>query len=908
MLQPGSRIGRYEIQRKLARGGMGTVYVAQDPVLGRMVALKVFLGDLDVPDAAERFGREARAAAALNHSNIVTIFDFGEVDSQPYIVMEYIQGETLAEFITRKTPVPLIEKLRWLEELCAGVASAHKMDVVHRDIKPSNLMIDRSGRLKILDFGIAKLLGSLGSAVTAVIGTPGYMAPEQLLGQPVDGRTDLFSIGIVAFELLTYREAFSGDTFTAITHRIINEDVRYLGDLVPEAPPELCDLVARAVQKDPALRYQDADSLRIQLGRVRRQLESHHDDDGADAPTIISPIALPVRRVTGADEQPSLQRFRTAELTPPPNPTTQREAQARVRARQIASALELGESSLQSGDLEAAREACVQIRALDAASSAAADLERRLREVEVRQEAAHLLAEARTELARGALTTCRTLLDRARERDPQARDPELERDLRMARAEQERRRHRAESVARALTSARDALAVGDDESALAWAREALSLAPEAEEATAIEAQALARLQELGEREAQEAEAGATASAPAAAVQPASRAPLAAPPSDVPYEDDAPTIVTSLPAPRLTSASGAPPLEPAAEPRPVRATGSDVASAPPPPPLPPIPAPRPTPDAALAPASRAHADAPGSGPMPTSAPVPVASALADDATGIAPGPALRAPAPEPSHTRKEPLTVRDPAAHPVPPRAVEPATQRAGSPARSATPRPAAPVAASTGPVPTPRATSAPLPVALPATHAASVPSSSPVTPATRTPAVTAAPAKAPTPAGAPAGARPAGGTLTKTQQLLVVGVLGVVFLVAAILILMKLLGGSGTTTVQQGAVVLEALPWAQVTAITDSEGVNQLATPAPTPFSTTVPVGRYTVTFRGPSGAERTVTVDVAAEGIAVAPVARFEDVSGQTYFDKYFKPATPPPAVVPEAGTPAALPAGGQQ
>src|SRR5687768_17329564 len=149
MLQPGSQIGRYEIQRRLGRGGMGTVYVAHDPVLGRMVAIKLFRGDLDLADAAERFAREARSAAALNHANIVTVYDFGDVSSQPYIVMEYVQGETLADMIRRKATIALAEKLRWMEELCAGAAYAHQFSVLHRDIKPTNLMIDRSGRLKI---------------------------------------------------------------------------------------------------------------------------------------------------------------------------------------------------------------------------------------------------------------------------------------------------------------------------------------------------------------------------------------------------------------------------------------------------------------------------------------------------------------------------------------------------------------------------------------------------------------------------------------------------------------------------------------------------------------------------------------------------------------------------------------
>src|SRR4030095_16457352 len=126
--------------------------------------------------------------------------------------MEYVAGETLASFIRRKTPVTLADKVRWMEELCAGAGYAHQMQLVHRDIKPTNLMIDRSGRLKILDFGIARMLGSLASHATALIGTPGYMAPEQILGGTIDYRSDLFSIGVVSYELLSYAEAFPGDT------------------------------------------------------------------------------------------------------------------------------------------------------------------------------------------------------------------------------------------------------------------------------------------------------------------------------------------------------------------------------------------------------------------------------------------------------------------------------------------------------------------------------------------------------------------------------------------------------------------------------------------------------------------------------------------------------------------------
>src|SRR5688572_10505636 len=258
MLQPGSQIGRYEIQRRLGRGGMGTVYVAHDPVLGRLVAIKVFATDLELPDAAQRFAKEARSAATLNHPNIVTVHDYGDVESQPYIVMEYVQGDTLADIIRRKVPVPLTEKLRWLEELCAGLAYAHRNGVLHRDIKPTNLMSSRSGLLKILDFGIARMMGTLSPKATALVGTPGYMAPEQILGEAIDHRVDQFSIGVVCYELLGYTDAFPGDTLPTITYRILTQDPVPLSQLVHDLHPDLIAIVDRSLRKNPAERFEDA--------------------------------------------------------------------------------------------------------------------------------------------------------------------------------------------------------------------------------------------------------------------------------------------------------------------------------------------------------------------------------------------------------------------------------------------------------------------------------------------------------------------------------------------------------------------------------------------------------------------------------------------------------------------------
>ena len=294
MLEPGTQVGRYEIQRRLGRGGMGTVYVAHDPVLGRMVAIKMFAGDLDMPDASERFAREARAAAALSHPNIVTIFDFGEFASQPYIVMEYVPGDTMANLIRRKTPITIADKLRWMSELCAGAGYAHQMSLVHRDIKHANLMIDRSGRVRILDFGIARMLG-IASNTAVMIGTPGYMAPEQITGEPVDHRSDLFSIGVVFYELLAYAEPFPGDTLPMITHRIVHEEPTPLEQLAPDLSPDIIAIVRQAMRKRSAERFKDAETLRIAIARVRRQYES----DDWNRPTM--PVGFDTTPLSGGN-------------------------------------------------------------------------------------------------------------------------------------------------------------------------------------------------------------------------------------------------------------------------------------------------------------------------------------------------------------------------------------------------------------------------------------------------------------------------------------------------------------------------------------------------------------------------------------------------------------------------------
>ena len=409
MFEPGTQVGRYEIQRRLGRGGMGTVYVAHDPVLGRMVAIKVFAGDLDMPDARERFSREARAAAALNHPHIVTVYDFGEFESQPYIVMEYVPGETLASMIRRKAALSMADKLRWMEELCAGAGYAHQMSVVHRDIKPANLMLDRAGRLKILDFGIARMLG-IASNTSVMIGTPGYMAPEQITGDAVDHRSDQFSIGVVLYELLSYTEPFPGDTLPQITHRIVSTEPKPLEQLVPDASAELVAIVTTALKKSSAQRFKDAETMRAAISRVRREYESDADWNRPTMPVGIAPAAGGSRG-TGSARRRSNELVGVAQLTPPPDPRrTDREALARRRAAQLEAALLLARTLFEQKQLDGALDACQQALTLDETHVGALELEQEISTAIRIREGVEIPADD------GALTTAS---------DPSIQDPGL---------------------------------------------------------------------------------------------------------------------------------------------------------------------------------------------------------------------------------------------------------------------------------------------------------------------------------------------------------------------------------------------------------------------------------------------------------------------------------------------------
>ncbi len=258
-----SQIGRYQIIRELGRGAMGVVYEAHDPQLGRAVAVKTLSLPQGIPgadrrQAVERFLREGKAAASLIHPNIAQCFDMGEERGVPYLVMELCRGTTLREVLNFEHHLPEQRVRRIAEQLLSALEAAHSRGVIHRDIKPDNIILDRDDTLKLTDFGIARLMQDSTLTQTGqALGSPAYMSPEQVLGRPVDARSDLFSAGVVLYECLTGRKPFDGPTITAVTHKIAFEDPPPMTGV----SPFWCAFIERALAKDPAARFQSASQM-----------------------------------------------------------------------------------------------------------------------------------------------------------------------------------------------------------------------------------------------------------------------------------------------------------------------------------------------------------------------------------------------------------------------------------------------------------------------------------------------------------------------------------------------------------------------------------------------------------------------------------------------------------------------
>lgn len=270
------KLGKYEIVTEIGRGAMGVVYKAFDPILEREVALKTMMtsmSSLDVESKA-RFYREARSAARLTHRNIVTIFDMGEDQGIPFIAMEYLDGVDLHRKMKKEGPLPLREALEISSQVLRGLHYAHQYQIVHRDIKPANIYILRNGTAKILDFGIAKLASSEMTRTGMVLGTVDYMSPEQIRADKgVDGRSDLFSVGVILYELIAGQKPFPGETITQIMFKIVHDPPQPISG-EREVPEKLIEISARSLDKEPSRRFQNGEEFAKDLDQVIHQIDA----------------------------------------------------------------------------------------------------------------------------------------------------------------------------------------------------------------------------------------------------------------------------------------------------------------------------------------------------------------------------------------------------------------------------------------------------------------------------------------------------------------------------------------------------------------------------------------------------------------------------------------------------------
>jgi predicted Ser/Thr protein kinase len=310
------RIGRYEIEKTLGRGAMGVVYLARDPIIDRLVALKTLRVDLDAEHAEEfreRFVREARAAGRLNHPGIVTVHDVGEDPESGlmYIAMEHVEGRDLKQILAKGHVFRPSEAARIAADVATALDYAHSLGVVHRDVKPANIILTADGTAKITDFGIARLETSNLTVDGQFIGTPNFMSPEQITGKGVDGRSDIFSLGVVLFTLLTGQRPFGGDTMHEVTLRIVQEPSPIPSTVSAEIPAAFNPIVLKCLEKNPEKRFQTGKELAKVLGALARSLVQRHPDDSGSTSIHQPDLAT---RIHGGPPPPPTPTSRVAGL------------------------------------------------------------------------------------------------------------------------------------------------------------------------------------------------------------------------------------------------------------------------------------------------------------------------------------------------------------------------------------------------------------------------------------------------------------------------------------------------------------------------------------------------------------------------------------------------------------------
>ncbi len=444
------KLGKYEVLGELGHGAMGVVYRARDPIINRLVALKtITTGVADDPALLQRFYREAQSAGGLQHPNIVTIYDMGEAGNLPYIAMELVEGENLEQVIAHRSALPLTLKLVYAMQACRAFDYAHKRGIVHRDIKPGNVMVSKDGTVKVVDFGIARVLETSKTQTGMLIGTFAYMSPEQYHGEHADERSDIWSFGVLFYELLSYQRPFTGSTPASLMHCICNEDPSPLSKFLPECPHELEVILSKILQKSPSERYQSMEDVLLELDPVCKTLQSQFVAD------LVGQSRLLVEEGQFAQARELLRQALQVEsgnqqargLLEKANAALKRILN-RPRAQQY---VEKGQALLEEGKIQQARVEAENALQLDSTFVPAQDLERAiLKELDRARLLAEWLETAKQHLAEGMPDEAEVLLAKVLQAEPShAQASNLQQQVIKEKAEREKRRRLLESLRQA---------------------------------------------------------------------------------------------------------------------------------------------------------------------------------------------------------------------------------------------------------------------------------------------------------------------------------------------------------------------------------------------------------------------------------------------------------------------------
>ena len=504
-----SKIGKYEILSILGRGGMGVVYKATDPGLDRLVAIKMMtVGYAEDPELLKRFYREARSTASLQHPNIVTVYDTGDQDGSPYLVMEFLEGESLDSILTSHRVLTAAEKVQYVIDACRGLSYAHGRGIVHRDIKPGNIMVLKDGSAKLVDFGIAHVASNTLTRTGQIMGSVNYMSPEQIHGRAVDARTDIFSLGVVLYQLFTNSLPFEGDSGASTLLKIIHDPPPPMTQFLAGHPKELESIILRALAKNRDDRYQTADELALDLLQVYEQLKqdlvNRHLQEAEEAwgkgnpkqarawlqqllkldqkhtkavrlmrqvqQTIEKEEAGALLRQLQANAEESFSRgeFDAAlqyldqaavneTLTPDMAKFYERVREAKVKGEELQRVLRRAEEAHEHGDLDAAKQAADEALEINSDNTQAKALYRLIHrdwvERSRQRQLESLLQSARKEVGVRNMTAALSILKQAEALDPQRTEVRALLDEIAAEREQERQRKELAQISRAVEEA-----------------------------------------------------------------------------------------------------------------------------------------------------------------------------------------------------------------------------------------------------------------------------------------------------------------------------------------------------------------------------------------------------------------------------------------------------------------------